>query len=102
MTDHTPKRQRILFMAERHTVYFLKCKDDTLYTGYTNNLPNRLRMHEKGQGAKYTRGRGLFQVIFTRTFSTKRHALRSEERVYGKTIGMLRGGIIKEQKNRKS
>ncbi|HLR79528.1 MAG TPA: GIY-YIG nuclease family protein [Bacillota bacterium] len=65
-------------MAERHTVYILKCKDDTLYTGYTNNLPNRLRMHEKGQGAKYTRGRGPFQVMFTQTFSTKRHALQKE------------------------
>ncbi|HEX6593279.1 MAG TPA: GIY-YIG nuclease family protein [Bacillota bacterium] len=65
-------------MGERHTVYILKCKDDTLYTGYTNNLPNRLRMHEKGKGAKYTRGRGPFQVIFTETFSTKRKAMQKE------------------------
>src|SRR5699024_5028482 len=78
MTDHTPKRQRILFMAERHTVYILKCKDDTLYTGYTNNLPNLLRMHEKGQGARYTRVRGTYQGMFTQTFTTKRHAMQKE------------------------
>ncbi|WP_430789419.1 GIY-YIG nuclease family protein [Virgibacillus flavescens] len=61
-----------------HVVYILKCKDSTLYTGYTNNLAKRLRMHQSGKGAKYTRGRGPFQVEFVERFSTKEEALKQE------------------------
>ncbi|MFC2948812.1 GIY-YIG nuclease family protein [Virgibacillus sediminis] len=69
-------------MAEiEHTVYMLKCKDNSLYTGYTNNLKNRLRMHEEGKGAKYTKGRGPFQVVYTDTFTAKEAALREEYRI---------------------
>jgi putative endonuclease len=38
-------------------VYILKCSDDTLYTGITNNLNKRLRAHNSKKGAKYTRSR---------------------------------------------
>jgi putative endonuclease len=38
-------------------VYVLACRDGSLYTGATNNLPRRLRAHYRGKGAKYTRGR---------------------------------------------
>ncbi|WP_404450788.1 GIY-YIG nuclease family protein [Virgibacillus necropolis] len=62
----------------RHVVYILKCKDSTLYTGYTNNLTHRLHMHECGKGAKYTRGRGPFRVEYVERFSTKEEALKRE------------------------
>ncbi|MCI7442956.1 MAG: GIY-YIG nuclease family protein, partial [Clostridium sp.] len=39
-------------------VYMIRCKDGSLYTGWTNNLEKRFRNHCKGKGAKYTRGRG--------------------------------------------
>ena len=45
-------------MTERWYVYILVCGDGTLYTGSTNNLKRRLKEHEDGKGAKYTRGRG--------------------------------------------
>lgn len=64
--------------TKEHLVYMLKCKDDSLYTGYTNNLKRRLKMHEEGKGAKYTRGRGPFQVVYTEKFATKQEALRRE------------------------
>ncbi len=38
-------------------VYILKCSDGTFYTGCTKNLKMRLKVHNAGQGAKYTRGR---------------------------------------------
>jgi len=38
-------------------VYILLCSDNTLYTGITNNLPNRLKMHNSGKGSKYCRSR---------------------------------------------
>ncbi|QKY70878.1 GIY-YIG nuclease family protein [Lentibacillus sp. CBA3610] len=64
-----------------HIVYMLKCADDTLYTGYTNDLENRLRMHEEGKGAKYTRGRGPFQVVFRENFPTKEEAMQREHEI---------------------
>ena len=43
-------------MAENYT-YIVKCRDGTLYTGWTNDLTNRLLAHNAGTGAKYTRSR---------------------------------------------
>ena len=40
------------------TVYLLKCRDDTFYCGITNDIQKRLKAHNTGKGAKYTRGRG--------------------------------------------
>lgn len=61
-----------------HVVYILKCADNTLYTGYTNDLRHRFCMHEKGKGAKYTRGRGPFTLVYTEYFATKEAAMRKE------------------------
>ncbi|HLR72174.1 MAG TPA: GIY-YIG nuclease family protein [Pseudogracilibacillus sp.] len=62
----------------KHFVYILKCKDETLYTGYTTNIKKRLKMHEKGKGAKYTRGRGPFKVVYTEKLGSKSAALQRE------------------------
>lgn len=59
-------------------VYILKCADDTLYTGITNNLEDRLAKHESGKGAKYTKGRGPFVLIYQESLSTKSEALKRE------------------------
>ncbi|ALX49456.1 GIY-YIG nuclease family protein [Lentibacillus amyloliquefaciens] len=64
-----------------HVVYILKCADNTLYTGYTNDLENRIKMHEEGKGAKYTRGRGPFKVVFREQFPTKEEAMRRENEI---------------------
>lgn len=68
-------------MSKIHVVYILKCKDNSLYTGYTNDLENRMKMHESGKGAKYTRGRGPFEVIHTEEFSTKEAAMQREYQI---------------------
>ncbi|SDK59829.1 GIY-YIG nuclease family protein [Sediminibacillus albus] len=62
-------------------VYILKCKDGSLYTGYTNDLEKRISRHESGKGAKYTRGRGPFQLVYYRSFATKQEALQQEYRI---------------------
>lgn len=59
-------------------VYILRCADQTLYTGMTNDLPGRLAAHESGKGAKYTRGRGPFAVVHTETHPTRGAALKRE------------------------
>lgn len=66
---------------DEHIVYILRCKDSTLYTGYTNDLEHRLEMHRNGKGAKYTRGRGPFQVMFVERYSTKEEAMKREYQI---------------------
>ena len=63
------------------TVYILECADSTLYTGLTNDLPNRLAKHADGTGAKYTRGRGPYKVIYTERCETKNCALKREAEI---------------------
>ena len=60
------------------TLYILRCADDTLYTGITNDLENRLAMHESGKGAKYLRGRTPFTLAYTETHPDKSTALKRE------------------------
>ena len=59
------------------TVYILRCGDDTLYTGCTNDLARRLRMHEKGR-VKYTRGRQPIALAYSEPADDKSAALRRE------------------------
>lgn len=68
-------------MAERWYVYILRCGDDSLYTGITNDLGRRLEQHEAGTGAKYTRGRGPLKVEAKRRFSSRSAASRAEAEV---------------------
>jgi putative endonuclease len=59
-------------------VYILKCSDGTLYTGYTNDLKNRLMVHNSGKGAKYTRGRLPVKIVYFEIFKTKSEATKRE------------------------
>ena len=59
-------------------VYVLKCADNTLYTGITNNFKNRLIAHQNGQGAKYTKGRGPFEVFYKEKCSSRSIATKRE------------------------
>lgn len=68
-------------MGNNYYVYILRCGDDSLYTGITNNLEKRLAAHRAGKGAKYTRGRGPFQLVYTKTYHTKSDALKDEIRI---------------------
>lgn len=59
-------------------VYMLRCKDGSLYTGWTNDLEHRLAMHSSGRGAKYTRGRGPLELVYSEELPDKKAALRRE------------------------
>ena len=63
------------------TVYVVRYADDKLYCGITNDLAGRLAAHEAGKGAKYTRGRGPLEVMFTRRTRSKSRALRLEHAI---------------------
>lgn len=62
-------------------VYILECADGTLYTGWTNDLERRVRMHNEGKGAKYTRGRRPVQLVYWETCISKSLALKREREV---------------------
>lgn len=60
------------------TVYILKCGDGSFYTGISNDLAKRLLDHEAGTGAKYTRGRGPFVVVYTEPHEGRSEASKRE------------------------
>lgn len=62
-------------------VYILLCSDGTLYTGMTNDLEKRLKKHNEGKGAKYTRGRGPVTLLKKFEFETKSEAAKEEYRI---------------------
>ena len=65
-----------------HIVYILKCSDDTLYTGYTNNLEKRLKDHNGDKaGAKYTRGRRPVKLAYFEEHKTISAALKKEIKI---------------------
>ena len=59
-------------------VYILKCGDDSYYTGITNDLEKRVNDHECGKGAKYTRGRGPFKIIYKEDLDNRSEASKRE------------------------
>jgi len=59
-------------------VYMLECADKSLYTGITNDLDRRMAEHEAGKGAKYTKGRGPFRLVYRETCQGRAEASRRE------------------------
>ena len=49
----------------------------TTYVGYTNNLNNRLKLHNSGKGAKFTRGR-FWKLLYSEKYKTKKEAILRE------------------------
>lgn len=58
--------------------YILKCADNTLYCGWTNHLEKRLKAHNEGKGAKYTKARRPVALAYYEEFLTKEDAMRRE------------------------
>ncbi|MDS0220124.1 GIY-YIG nuclease family protein [Haloarcula sp. S1AR25-5A] len=59
-------------------VYVLHCSDDTFYTGYTTDVERRVREHDAGDGAKYTRGRTPVELVHVETFDSQSAAMSRE------------------------
>lgn len=65
----------------KNYTYILKCKDESLYTGWTNDIKHRIKMHNAGKGAKYTRGRGPVELVYLEIFDSKKEAMSREARI---------------------
>ena len=59
-------------------LYILRCADGSLYTGITTDVERRLEEHLSGKGAKYTRGRGPLELVYTEECGTHSLALKRE------------------------
>jgi len=62
-------------------VYILECADNTLYAGYTNDLDNRIKVHNQGKGAKYTRVRLPVKLVYSEIRDNKSDALKREYQI---------------------
>jgi putative endonuclease len=62
-------------------VYMLRCSDETYYTGWTTDLDKRLRVHNTGKGAKYTRARLPVELAYHLMVEDKSNALKEEYRI---------------------
>lgn len=86
--EYKPALQRILLEtkedrekhdnAGKYFFYVLKCNDGSFYGGFTNDLAHRLKMHNSGKGAKYTKSRRPVKIIYHEQFDDKRLALKRE------------------------
>lgn len=64
-------------MDENYT-YIVRCADGTLYTGWTNDLKKRIKAHNAGKGAKYTKTRRPVELVYFEHFATKEEAMSRE------------------------
>lgn len=77
--------------------YILECADGTLYCGWTNDLEKRLKIHNDGNGAKYTRSRLPVTLVYYEEFETPREA-QSREAKIKRLTRQQKLELIKKQK----
>lgn len=58
--------------------YIVKCADATYYTGWSNDLEKRIKAHNEGKGAKYTKTRRPVELVYYEQFETKEEAMSRE------------------------
>lgn len=68
-------------MHARFFAYIVQCRDGTLYTGFTTDVGRRVRTHNRGKGAKYTRSRLPVALVWFKEFSSKSEAMRAEYQI---------------------
>ena len=71
----------VLKLDKSYYVYIIRCADGTLYTGSTDDVQRRLEVHRSGKGAKYTRGRGPLELVYSEQVKSWSQALRRESEI---------------------
>ncbi|MFC4552978.1 MULTISPECIES: GIY-YIG nuclease family protein [Halorussus] len=61
-----------------HWIYVIECADGSFYTGYTTDVERRVQEHDRGDGAKYTRGRTPVELVHAERFESKSAAMSRE------------------------
>lgn len=81
LTDDSKTRELLAHFPPGWVVYILECEDGSLYTGATNDLAKRLRTHESGHGAKYTRSHVPVRLVHVESCANQSMALRRENEI---------------------
>jgi predicted GIY-YIG superfamily endonuclease len=68
-------------MDKKWYVYILRCGDGTLYCGSTDDVQRRFATHAAGKGAKYTRGRGPLELVYSEECESCSAALKREHAI---------------------
>lgn len=66
---------------KKYYVYLARCKDQTLYTGYTIDLQDREAKHNQGLGAKYTKYRRPVKIVYFEKYTSLSAALKRERAI---------------------
>lgn len=61
-----------------HFTYLVRCADKSLYCGWTTDLDRRLKAHNEGKGAKYTKSRRPVELVYWEVYETRQEAARRE------------------------
>ena len=81
----------------RFWVYIVECNDGTYYTGYTPNIERRIKLHNSGRGAKYTRDRRPVELVWSKEYKYFKSAFLEEKRIKRlerkEKEGLVRQGI---------
>ena len=75
------KEMVVLAQQQNNYVYIVRCRDQTLYTGWTNQLEKRIEAHNACKGAKYTKARRPVELVYFETFEQKSEALKREYQI---------------------
>lgn len=67
-----------VFFKEKAFVYILRCVDNSLYCGWSNDIEKRLKIHNLGRGAKYTRARLPVELVYFEVYDNKIYAMKRE------------------------
>lgn len=77
-TETTDSKSMSSATRKKAFVYMLECADGSLYTGWTTDLEDRVRMHNSGSGAKYTRSRLPVKLVYFEEVEDRSAALKRE------------------------
>lgn len=81
-------------MAEDAYVYIVRCRDGTLYTGWTTDPHRRVEMHNRGRGSSYTRSRRPVRLVYVEACVNRSTAMRRERQIKrlsrGRKLALIR------------
>ncbi|WP_300380318.1 GIY-YIG nuclease family protein [Clostridium sp.] len=79
-------------------VYIIKCSDESLYTGWTNDIEKRIKAHNSGKGAKYTKPRLPVELVYFEEYEDKIEAMKREYEIKQltrvKKLELIKGYVL--------
>lgn len=75
------KKKKSFKRKGRFWVYILECADETFYTGSTNDLEKRLKLHNRGRGAKYLRHKLPAELVYAKEYRYYKNVIVAERKI---------------------